>query len=138
MSVASMTFELSNILIFFLTFCSNHISKFKNHSLECFLYLKIAFKGWFMFSDKGSKFSRIILRLITAFEKKSFSSIATSSSFVIRVLSSSASFTLSENRTLFDRKGLTDFPEAFVFSYICAFHLNLYNIFQNIKKYAFF
>ena len=88
-----------------------------------------------MFSDKGSKFSRIILRLTTAFEKKSFSSVATSSSFVIRVLSSSASFTLSENRTLFDRKDLTDFPEAFLFGYIFAFHLNLY-IFQKIKKHA--
>ena len=103
-----------------------------------FSILNDSFQRWFMFSDKGSKFSRIILRLITAFEKKSFSSIATSSSFVIRVLSSPASFTLSENRTLFDRKDLTDFPEAFVFGYICAFHLNLYNIFQNIKKHAFF
>ena len=81
---------------------------------------------------------KVLKKLITAFEKKSLSSTATSSSFVIRVLSSSASFTLSENRTLFDRKDLTDFPEAFVFGYICAFHLNLYNIFQKIKKHAFF
>ena len=53
-----------------------------------FLYLEIAFKkGWSMFFDKGAKVSDfMILRLITAFEKKLFSFITTSSLFVISVL----------------------------------------------------
>ena len=66
-----------------------------------------------MFSDKVSKFSNFgILRLIAAIQKKSFSYISASSSFVIRVSSSSASFILSEDCTLFDRKGSTFFPET--------------------------
>lgn len=45
-----------------------------------------------MFFDKGTKVSNfMILRLITAFEKKLFSCITTSSLFVISVLSSSLS-----------------------------------------------
>ena len=66
-----------------------------------------------MFSDKVSKFSNFgILRLIAAIQKKSFSYIATTSSFVISVSSSLASFILSEDCTLFDRKGLIFFPET--------------------------
>ena len=58
--------------------------------LRCFLYLAIAFKvGWAIFPDKGVKFSNVgILRLITGFEKESFSFIAASSSLIFRVLSS--------------------------------------------------
>ena len=50
-----------------------------------------------MFSNKGSKFSNFeILRLMTAFEKKLFSSIVASSSFVIWVISSAADFRPNE------------------------------------------
>ena len=92
----------------------------------CFLCLTIAFKVvWSMFSNKGSKFSNFgLLRLITAFEKKSFSFIATSSSLVIRVSSSSASFILSENCALFDKSDLTVSQKHFFFQ-LCAFNLTL-------------
>ena len=72
--------------------------------LGFFLYLTIAFKGWSMFSEKGSEFSNFgALRLITAFEKKLFSLITTPSSFAIRVSSSSTNFILEEDYTLFDK-----------------------------------
>ena len=71
--------------------------------LGCFLYLAIAFKvGWSSFLTVDKKFSSSeFLRLITAFEKKLFSSIATSSLFVIRVLSSLGNFIFSEGCNLF-------------------------------------
>ena len=75
--------------------------------LGCFLYLIVVFKGWSMFSERRSELSNFrILRLITVSEKKLVSPIATSSSFVIRVSSFSASFILSEDCNLFDKKGL--------------------------------
>ena len=86
MLIACMAFELSDILIS-LSASSIVIILKEKHSLVnsetiaimlgCFLYLTIVFKGWSMFSEKGSKFSNFeILSLIT--------------SFVIRVSSSSA------------------------------------------------
>ena len=80
-----------------------------------------------MFSDKGLKFSNFeILILITAFEKKSLSFIATSSSFVIRVLYSPVSFILSEDCSLFDKKGLSVFQKH-LFSVMCfSFKLSKY------------
>ena len=122
-----MAFELSNILIS-LSATSTVIVLKEKHCLVnsetiaimlgCFLYFKIAFKGWSMFSEKGSKLPNFgILRLITTFEKKSFSFIANYSSFVIRVSSSSIRFILSEDCTLFDKKGLTAL-QKFAFSYV--------------------
>ena len=91
-------------------------SKFWNSQFLC---LTIAFKGWCIFSNKGSKFSNFgILRLITAFEKKLLCSIATSSLFVIKMPSSSASFIPSEDWTSFDRTGLTVFQKK-LFSVMC-------------------
>ena len=96
MSLACMDFELSN-MPFSLSPSSILIVLKEKHSLVnyeavvimlgCFLYLTKRFEiGWSIFTDKGSNFSNLrILRLITAFEKKSLSFIATSSSFNVRV-----------------------------------------------------
>ena len=71
-----------------------------------------------MFSYEESEFSNFrVLRLITVFERRLFSFIATSSSFVMRVLSSSASFILSEDVAYLTRKA-DSFPETSVFSYV--------------------
>ena len=87
------------------------------------IFYAIAFKGWSTFSDKRSKFSNFgILRLIIAFEKKSFSSITTSSSFV-SLSSSSVSFILSEIVPYLTGK-TQQFSRNTCFQ-LCAFHLNL-------------
>ena len=65
-----------------------------------------------MFSDKGSKLSNLwISTLITTFEKKSFSFTRAFSSFVIRFSSFSASFNISEDWTLFEKKNLKVFQK---------------------------
>ena len=124
-SVVCMAFELSNALD---SLNASFIVIYEKKSiLGCVLYLTIAFKeGWSLFSDKGSKSSNFgILRLIIIFEKKSFSLIVTSSSFVHRVLSSSASFVLSEDCILFGKKGLTFFQN------------HLFSLINNVNTFTY-
>ena len=95
-----MAFELSNMFIFSSACSIMTVLKEKHFlvnteviviMLRCFLYLKIAFKvGWYMSSDKGSKFSNFgILRTL---ERNRSVSLQLPHSFAVRVLSSARFF----------------------------------------------
>ena len=95
-----MAFELSNMFISSSASSTMTVLKEKHFlvnteviviMLRCFLYLKIAFKvGWYMSSDKGSKFSNFgILRTL---ERNRSVSLQLPHSFAVRVLSSARFF----------------------------------------------
>ena len=122
--VVCRAFELSNRLTSLIASSIVIVLKEK-HSRMCFI-LNNCFQSSLVYAFwQRIKFSNLgILRSIITFEKKSFSFIATSSSFVIRVSSSSASFILSEDCILFDKKDLPVF-QSHLFSLI-----NSLNIFE--------
>ena len=118
MAIACIDFELSNILIS-LSASSIVIVLKEKHSLVsseaiaimlgCYLYLYFTIAFW----QRINIFKRRNFKINYSIWEGTVQFTATSSLFVIRVSSFWSSFILSEDRTLFDKKGLTVFKKRF-------------------------